>query len=49
MEDIRSLGRDVKKFSEELDKFEQYLEKDTEPPECKETIENFRFVIKNII
>lgn len=49
MEDIRSLGRDVKKFSEELDKFEQYLEKDTEPPECKETIENFRSVVKGTL
>jgi hypothetical protein len=45
MEDIRSLSKDVKKFSQELDNFERYLETDAEPPNSEEAIRNFRFVI----
>ena len=45
MEDIRSLSKDVKRFSQELDNFEQYLEKDSEPPDCDKTIKKFRFVM----
>ena len=42
MEDIRSLSQDVKNFSCELKRLEQYLEKDIEPPGCDEAISQFR-------